>query len=143
MNEPKISVGIQYEKSIKFELHGNFRIKGSPELLSGICKAKVINNKLELIQNDTSIQFENEILLVPSNHISEHFTLRDVLIGVKFHWERKEKQSFRGWLKLLRIGNKIHAINIVPLEEYLTSVISSEMSAKGTIQLLKAHAIIS
>jgi SpoIID/LytB domain protein len=143
MNEPKISIGILFEKSIKFELHGNFRIKGSQQFLSGICKAKVINDKIELTKNDTSFQFENEILLVPSNHPTEHFTLRDVIIGVKFHWERKEKQSFKGWLKLLRIGNKIHAINIVPLEEYLTSVISSEMSAKGTLQLLKAHAIVS
>jgi len=143
MNEPKISVGILFEKTIKFELHGNFRIKGSQQFLSGICKVKVVNDKLELVKNETSIQFENEIILVPSNHATEHFTLRDVTIGVKFHWERKEKQSFKGWLKLLRVGNKIHAINIVPLEEYLTSVISSEMSAKGTLQLLKAHAIIS
>ena len=143
MNEPKISVGIIFEKTIKFELHGNFLINGSQQFLSGICKAKVINDKIELIQKDTSIPFGNEIVLVPSNHATEHFTLKDVTIGVKFHWERKEKQSFQGWLKLLRVGNKIHAINIVPLEEYLTSVISSEMSAKGTIQLLKAHAIVS
>jgi len=143
MNEPKISVGILFEKKIKFEIHGNFRIKGGSQFLTGIYKAKVVNDRIELSQNENIFQFENEILLVPSNHSAEHFTLRDVTIGVKFHWERKEKQSFRGWLKLLRIGNIIHAINIVPLEEYLTSVISSEMSAKGTLQLLKAHAIVS
>jgi len=143
MNEPKISVGILFEKTIKFELHGNFRIKSRSQSLSGICKVKVVDDKLALSADETTIQFENEIILVPSNHTTEHFTLRDVTIGVKFHWERKEKQSFKGWLKLLRVGNKIHAINIVPLEEYLTSVISSEMSAKGTLQLLKAHAIVS
>jgi len=143
MNEPKISVGIIFEKSIKFELHGNFRVRGNAQMYSGVCKAKVVNEKIEFTNNEQSLQFENEINFVPSNHSTEHFTLREVTIGVKFHWERKEKQSFRGWLKLLRVGNKIHAINIVPLEEYLTSVISSEMSAKGTLQLLKAHAIVS
>ena len=143
MSEPKISIGILFEKSIKFELHGNFRIKGSQQFLSGICKAKIVNDQIEIANNNTALHFDNELVFIPSDPSSEHFILRDVIIGVKFHWERKEKQSFKGWLKLLCTGYKIHAINIVPLEEYLTSVISSEMSAKGTLQLLKAHAIVS
>ena len=64
-----------------------------------------------------------------------YFTLKDVTIGVDFHWQRKENQSFLGKLKL--------ALNIVPVEDYLTSVISSEMSADASLELLKAHAVIS
>ena len=70
--------------------------------------------------------------------------LDDVTIGVSFHWERKEPQVFRGSLKLLHIpGKGLTAINSVPLEEYLTSVISSEMSATAPPALLRAHAITS
>jgi hypothetical protein len=68
--------------------------------------------------------------------------LRDVVIGSKFHWERKEKQRFIYSLLLLKAGDKIIAINHIPLERYLTSVISSEMSAKSSIELLKAQAVI-
>lgn len=72
------------------------------------------------------------------------FVLHEVTIGVKFHWERKESQTFRGALQLLtRPGKGITAINVVPLEEYLKSVISSEMSATAPAALLKAHAITS
>jgi stage II sporulation protein D len=72
------------------------------------------------------------------------FLLHDVTIGVKFHWERKEQQRFRGGLRIvLRPGKGLTAINTVPLEEYLASVISSEMSASAPAELLRAHAITS
>ncbi|HEY6435972.1 MAG TPA: SpoIID/LytB domain-containing protein, partial [Ignavibacteriaceae bacterium] len=67
---------------------------------------------------------------------------KDVVIGNKFHWERKEKQRFIYSLLLQKIGNEIITINHIPLERYLTSVISSEMSAKSSIELLKAQAVI-
>ncbi len=71
------------------------------------------------------------------------FLLRDVTIGVQFHWERNEDQTFRGNLRLLRDDAGITAVNEVGLEEYLKSVVSSEMSAESPIELLKAHAITS
>lgn len=72
-----------------------------------------------------------------------YFTLKDVTIGVDFHWQRKEDQSFLGNLKLKKSGDLTLALNIVPVEDYLTSVISSEMSADASLELLKAHAVIS
>lgn len=72
-----------------------------------------------------------------------YFTLQAVAIGKGFHWERKEEQSFNGTLELIDTGNLTTAVNILPLEEYLRSVISSEMAATTHPQLLMAHAIIS
>lgn len=71
------------------------------------------------------------------------FELYNVSIGKDFHWERTEKQSFEGNLIIIIESNILTAINQVPLESYLTSVISSEMSAKASEELLKAHAVIS
>ena len=71
------------------------------------------------------------------------FTLHDVTIGVGFHWERQEKQTFRGTLRLVVEADKVVAINELPVEQYLESVISSEMSATSSPELLKAHAVIS
>ncbi|MEK6552494.1 MAG: SpoIID/LytB domain-containing protein, partial [Bacteroidota bacterium] len=71
------------------------------------------------------------------------FLLRDVVIGKGFHWQSKENQRFRGRLKFIKERDQITAVNILPLEEYLTSVISSEMSANSSIELLKAHSIVS
>lgn len=71
------------------------------------------------------------------------FTLKDVVIGVNFHWERKENQTFLGALRLLSEEECVQAVNVLPVEEYLTSVISSEMSANASLEFLKAHAVIS
>lgn len=71
------------------------------------------------------------------------FTLKDVVIGIGFHWERKEEQTFRGALKLVEEDGMLRAVNVLPVETYLTSVISSEMSANASLELLKAHAVIS
>ena len=71
------------------------------------------------------------------------FTLKDVTIGIGFHWERQEAQTFCGALQLIEEGGLLRAVNVVPVETYLTSVISSEMSANASLELLKAHAVIS
>ncbi len=71
------------------------------------------------------------------------FVLNDVMIGIDFHWERREPQSFKGELHLLAHGDKIIAINRVHIEDYLTSVIGSEMKATASLEFLKASAIIS
>ena len=71
------------------------------------------------------------------------FTLKDVLIGIGFHWERREEQTFRGALQLVAEDGMVRAVNVLSVETYLTSVISSEMSANASLELLKAHAVIS
>jgi hypothetical protein len=78
----------------------------------------------------------------PVSHTAS-FDLRDVTIGIDFHWQRKEDQRFRGALNIVAQGDKIIAINRVNVEEYLASVISSEMSATASVEFLKVHAIIS
>ncbi len=74
---------------------------------------------------------------------SEPFTLEGVTIGKQFHWQQKEDQVFRGALHIIAREGMLHAINLIPVEEYLKSVISSEMAATNSLELLKAHAIIS
>jgi stage II sporulation protein D len=88
-------------------------------------------------------RFTSEVTLTPSDPASCAFALNDVTIGIGFHWERKERQVFRGALRLVKREAGLTAINDVSLEEYITSVISSEMSASCPLELLKAHAVIS
>lgn len=88
-------------------------------------------------------RFTSEVTLAPSDLASCAFVLDDVTIGIGFHWERKERQAFRGTLRILKGEAGLTVVNDVPLEEYVTSVISSEMSASCPLELLKAHAVIS
>ncbi|HYB91989.1 MAG TPA: SpoIID/LytB domain-containing protein [Candidatus Binataceae bacterium] len=88
-------------------------------------------------------RFGSEVTLTPSDPVSCAFSLDEVTIGIGFHWERKERQVFRGVLRIVKRDAGLTAINDVPLEEYVTSVISSEMSASCPLELLKAHAVIS
>lgn len=142
-NEPIISVGILEEDSIKVEFYGDFIVENEPVLFSGIYVIVIKNNHLFLMGEGIEKELPEKIIFSPSISATEFFTLHNVTIGVKFHWERKEKQSFKGELLLLKNGNKIIAVNLINIEEYLTSVISSEMSSKCSLELLKAHAIIS
>src|SRR5437763_16686198 len=88
-------------------------------------------------------RFTSEVTLTPSDPASGSFALEDVTIGIGFHWERKERQVFRGALRIIKRDAGLTVVNDVPLEDYVTSVISSEMSASCPIELLKAHAVIS
>jgi SpoIID/LytB domain protein len=88
-------------------------------------------------------RFISEAALTPSEPASCTFALDDVTIGIGFHWERRERQIFRGALRIVKRKSGLTLINDVPLEEYVTSVISSEMSASCPLELLKAHAVIS
>jgi len=82
--------------------------------------------------------------IVCENLKASTFTLKDVTIGIHFHWQRSEDQSFQGDLHVvLRDNGTLTVINSVDLEEYLASVISSEMSAEAPLELLKAHAVTS
>jgi len=140
MQDPEITVGIMSRQKIDFNLCGNFCFAGTAETLSGEQSVALMDGKLNLSNGAAEA---SEILLVPLDAQKAEFELKEVTIGVNFHWEQQENQRFRGKLKLIIENNTITAINILPLEEYLISVISSEMSATSSLELLKAHAIIS
>ena len=135
MKEPEISVGIVNAQEIHFTLKGNYFAKG------------------ETVDGDQVVSFSEGGILWKGNLYREltftpqednnSFSLYDVTIGINFHWERQETQVFMGTLKLVVEEEKIVAINILPVEDYLPSVISSEMSANSSLELLKAHAVVS
>lgn len=140
-NEPDIRVGIMAEKTIEFELGGKYQC-GSKEV-SGKGLAFFSGNVIH-VKFASGISFEGDKLVFqPADRDACSLLLRDVTIGINFHWERKEDQKFRGGMELIREGENIRAINLVPVEHYLVSVISSEMSATSSMELLKAHAVIS
>ncbi len=143
MNEPLVSIGILTEKEIRFDLYGEFTLKGLDKKVSGRFKAKLSGDMISICQEKKEIISADELLFNPNDLETESFLLRDVVIGKGFHWQSKENQRFRGRLKFIKEKDQITAVNILPLEEYLTSVISSEMSANSSIELLKAHSIVS
>lgn len=134
--QPNVSVGIMSAPEIRFFLNGHYFIHNTP--ISGEQYAKLENGKIVCGNIKAS-----EIMFSPGVIDSDSFELCGVTIGVNFHWERKENQVFRGALKLIIENNKITTVNILPVESYLESVISSEMSATASMALLKAHAVIS
>lgn len=143
MDEPNINIGILSASEIRFELYGDFNLANINKKQSGIFSAVLDNNRIKIIKDGKEVISSNEIIFTPEDIEIESFLLRDVTIGKQFHWERKENQRFRGILKIIKEDNLLTAINVVPLEEYLISVISSEMSPNSSIELLKAHAIVS
>ena len=143
MTEPLISVGILTNNKVSFELYGDYRTNVTTKIINGRFTAEVIGGEIVCKSASEKIVSKDELILEPNDITTDTFLIRNVTIGVKFHWERKEKQRFAGLLKLKKDNDKIVIINILPIERYLTSVISSEMSAKSSLQLLMAHAIIS
>lgn len=140
--EPWLNVGILTDKLIRFELYGEFSVSQTDSLISGIFSAEIKNNKIVCTGNSIQFEAEDEIFFEPSEPVLESFVLRDVIIGVKFHWERREKQRFNYYLKIIKNGDHLTAINYLPIEAYLTSVISSEMSARCSINLLRSQAVV-
>lgn len=136
MIEPKVDVGIMSEHEIRIVFHGEYMFDGI--LLTGEHKVTYSSGKIEWNES-----LYEELVFEPSDESKESFELYDVTIGINFHWERKENQLFQGALKIIAEDGKLIAINVVSMEAYLTSVISSEMSATASLELLKAHAIIS
>jgi len=136
LTEPVIRVGIMSASKIEFILNGPYI---NAEGTSYIGKKEVLfRNGMILFEGIQLI----ELILEPAKEDAT-FDLIDVVIGINFHWERKENQRFIGKLKFIVEENKITAINIISVEDYLKSVISSEMSATASDELLKAHAVIS
>ncbi|HOI28854.1 MAG TPA: SpoIID/LytB domain-containing protein [Melioribacteraceae bacterium] len=143
MTEPNIDIGILSGRQINFELYGDFTLTESEKRYSGRYSAKLEGGKISILQENKEVYSSNEIVFSPNDIETESFLLRDVTIGKQFHWEKKENQRFRGRLKLIKEKNNVTGINIIPIEEYLISVISSEMSPNSSLELLKAHAIVS
>jgi stage II sporulation protein D len=143
MEKPLIKVGIMAEKEIFFTIAGNYHITGSILNITGKCKAKNAGSCVYLECGEDSWLIPDELKLTPADAETGKFTLHDVTIGINFHWERKEDQVFKGELHFICDEDKIHAINALSIEDYLISVISSEMSATSSMELLKAHAVIS
>jgi SpoIID/LytB domain protein len=143
MKEPIVNIGILSEKEIQFELYGEFITQSDGYKFSGRFKAAIEADRIRITGENKEYIFPSGITFVPDDIEAESFLLKDVVIGKNFHWEKKENQRFRGSLKILIEKDLITAINILPLEEYLTSVISSEMSPHSSPELLKAHAIVS
>jgi SpoIID/LytB domain protein len=128
------------EKTISFELTGNYTLNN--QLAGGYFQATMDGDKINMKSKDGPLISGNEFLF-EAGSAGASFLLEEVTIGIDFHWEQNENQRFRGDLKLVIENGKVRAINVVPLEEYLRSVISSEMSAASSPELLKAHAVIS
>ncbi|HKJ81430.1 MAG TPA: SpoIID/LytB domain-containing protein, partial [Ignavibacteriaceae bacterium] len=141
--QPMISVGILTEKQVQFELYGDFKCYGMKNTFSGRYSAEIVGDKIICRRENEKLEIIGEIIFEPQEMGMESFLIRNVSVGDKFHWQKKENERFIGQLKLLKNEDKITVINILPIENYLTSVISSEMSAKSPVDALKAHAIIS
>lgn len=140
MKEPQLRIGIMYQPEIIFRLNGTYLLAPNGVPYEAIQKVNYRGGKIWL--NDEPV--DEEILVFnPVRYQKASFELNDVTIGIQFHWERKEDQTFKGSLEIRIENEKLTAINILPLEDYLVSVISSEMSATSNLELLKAHAIIS
>lgn len=133
--QPDVTVGIVSAQKIHFSLNKPYLAKG------------------EKVLGEQVVEFSEGGVLWNGNQYSQltfhpqsadaSFSLSDVTIGVNFHWERKETQTFLGTLRFVVESDKIVAINELPVEKYLENVISSEMSATSSLELLKAHAVIS
>ena len=133
--EPIVSVGIVSASKLCFSLNTPYVVCSLEQ-----CGKQVVELSEGRILWENN--FYDELLFEP-NDAQSSFTLEDVTIGVNFHWERKEAQTFLGKLRFIVENNNICAINELPVETYLISVISSEMRATSSLELLKAHAVIS
>jgi peptidoglycan hydrolase-like amidase len=138
MNEPVVSVGILIQPTITFVFHGEFNCVPSSRLVRGMSSASYHEGKIEW-----EGKLYDELVFSPMDSTTSFFEIQQVVIGINFHWERKEDQQFMGGLKITVDGDNLVAINLIGVESYLTSVISSEMSATSSLELLNAHAVIS
>ena len=133
--EPDVSVGILSEPTLHFTLNGNYTAKGETAI-----GAQQVDYEAGCIRWNGNLY--RELTFAPESDAAS-FAIENVPIGIQFHWEQKETQTFAGTLKLIVEEDKITAINVIPVETYLISVISSEMKATSSLELLKAHAVVS
>lgn len=137
MEAPVVNVGIMNEKAVSFVFHGEYVHTETGQFLTGEQRVLFVNGNIVF-----NGRLFKEIFFEPAS-TSSSFELKAVTIGRNFHWQRQEDQCFKGAFNLVAGEEGILVINQVDVEEYLTSVISSEMSAEASDELLKAHAVIS
>jgi peptidoglycan hydrolase-like amidase len=141
-SEPWIGVGLMTGASeVKLALSGLFAGGDGAQFKPGAYIARAHNNVITI--EGESATTAPIINLNPSDFVSCRFTVHGVTIGIGFHWEREESQQFQGGLRIQATADGMTVINQIPLESYLVSVISSEMSASCPAELLRAHAIVS
>ena len=140
---PELQVGIFSAKEIVFTLNGLFTEKNTGDPVTGRWRAELSEGEIVLKNDEKKRECKVPVLIFPDDAASSSFTLHAVTIGIDFHWQRNEDQVFRGSLKIIVEKDKITAINVVSVEDYLTSVISSEMKATSSEEFLKAHAVTS
>ena len=128
----EVSVGIMKDAVIRFCMNSPYQAKGTE-----------VTGEQVAEYTDGGIRWRDNVYQELTFRGEGSFTLHGVTIGQKFHWERQESQTFSGILKLVVDEDKIVAINILPVEDYLTSVISSEMKSSSSLEFLKAAAVIS
>ena len=123
-SEPTVNVGIMEADALDITLHGAYT-DASGNILTG---------KLHITKPVELTPVDNDCM----------FTLHHVVIGIVFHWEQKMEQKFEGALNVIHSpSDKLIAVNVIGVEKYLSSVISSEMNADAPEEFLKAHAVIS
>jgi SpoIID/LytB domain protein len=139
--QPILNVGIMIGTHIDFVLETSYRHNNNL-MTQGAYKVELKGNKFILQGQDIFVITDDDIALIPMFR-SNSFLLKGVTIGIQFHWEQKEDQRFTGGIRFVKEEGNIRVINTIHLEDYLKSVISSEMSATSSPELLKAHAVIS
>ncbi len=130
-----VDIGVLRAPQIKFDLIGNFASDVpflEKENTVSVAEGSLCLNGVAC----SSINFQPQ-------DTDSLFVLHDVVIGVGFHWQRRENQTFRGALLFIIEDGEVRAVNRLPVEDYLESVISSEMSATSSMEFLKAHTVIS
>jgi stage II sporulation protein D len=139
---PSIRVGLLNAPTVHFSLSGRYRVASSGEILeSGDYTASAQGSRVTIAGYQSARGASLD--LSPLEFESCRTTIHAVTIGVDFHWQRQESQQFQGSLLLIPRGDDVLVVNRLPLENYLVSVISSEMSALCPSELLRAHSIVS
>ena len=166
--EPTIDVGIMQGKEIRFTLASPLPLQRRgdsdslilfPDTYHASIKEDTPSGKSYIIirgENTEYVIKEDKAMVTSNTAMPEApsplerdgerpptFSLHGVTIGKEFHWQQQETQTFQGSLILRIIDGELHAINRIAIEDYLTSVIASEMSGTSSVELLKAHAVIS
>ncbi len=146
-----VSVGIVHADKLEFTLHNGYKCCG--QSLSGLHTCHLVKADKEMTEeaSESSQQYMicyegkhyDKLVFAPEDDELSYFQLSDVTIGIDFHWERKETLSYRGELHIIIDEGRLCAVNVLPVEDYLLSVISSEMSPTASLEFLKAHAVIS
>lgn len=136
-SEPQIEVGVMSAAELRFCFDGQYKCNINNKKYAGEHHVKIENGRLLFDDEEFS-----ETIFSPADS-SATFSLHDVCIGIGFHWEQRETQRFTGQLKIICENDKLWAINRLSIEDYLFCVIASEMSATSSLELLKAHAVVS